>query len=60
MCRIITAPFSGTDRKQRRTGERRTVELENTICQILEEMIFQDNYPKSEIIIVVHILETDG
>ena len=60
MCRLLNAPFSGTDRKQRRVGDRRIVETEGIICQVLDEIICQEVYPKSEITIVVHVLESDG
>jgi hypothetical protein len=38
----MQAPFSGTDRKSRRMGDRRTIETETVICQILDEFIIQE------------------
>lgn len=55
-----TAPTSGTERKKRRAGDRRTVEMETILRQTLEEVIMLELYPKSEINLVVHILESDG
>jgi len=57
---IENSPFSGTERKTRRIGDRRTAEMETVLKQTLEEVVLVDLYPKSEINILVHILETDG
>lgn len=61
-CRIINAPTSGLERKRRRAGgsDRRTQELENIVQQTMRGVVMLDQYPRSEIIIVVHVLETDG
>lgn len=59
-CRLVVAPFSGTDRKRRRPGERRTVEIESIIRQTFESVVMLDLYPRSEINVVVHVLEADG
>jgi exosome complex component RRP41 len=57
---IENSPFSGTERKTRRIGDRRTAEMETVLKQTLDEIVLVNLYPKSEINIVVHILETDG
>ena len=59
-CRLVIAPFSGTDRKRRRPGERRTVELEAIIKQTFESVVMLDLYPRSEINLVIHVMEADG
>ena len=59
-CKLVNAPFSGTDRKRRRTGDRKTAEMETIIKQTFQSVIALDLYPRSEISIVVHILEADG
>jgi exosome complex component RRP41 len=59
-CRLVVAPFSGTDRKRRRAGDRRTVELESIVRQTFENVVMLDLYPRSEINAVVHVLEADG
>jgi exosome complex component RRP41 len=59
-CKLVNAPFSGTDRKRRRTGDRKTAEMETIIKQTFQSVISLDLYPRSEISIVVHILEADG
>ena len=57
---VETAAFSGTERKTRRVGDRRTAETEAVLKQTLDEVVMLELYPKSEINIVVHVLETDG
>jgi ribonuclease PH len=34
--------------------------MESNICQIVEEAVIIETYPKAELSIVVHILESDG
>eukprot|EP01039_Chlorochromonas_danica_P003182 gene3182-3484_t len=60
VCRINEAPFAGSERKVRKPGDRRMFEIEKTIREVAESVIMMDLYPRSEITIVVHILETDG
>mmetsp|Transcript_7200 Transcript_7200/g.10714 ORF Transcript_7200/g.10714 Transcript_7200/m.10714 type:complete len:252 (-) Transcript_7200:759-1514(-) len=60
VCRLLQAPFSGTEWKKRRIGDKRIVEMENTLNQIVNEIIILDNYPRSDIVIVITVLETDG
>jgi len=60
VCRLVQAPFSGTEWKKRRTGDKRIVEMENILNQIVNEIIILDVYPRSEIVIVITVLETDG
>lgn len=59
-CRLISAPFCGTERRKRRTGDRRSLEVEQVVIQSMEAVVPIDLYPKSEIAIVVHVLESDG
>lgn len=59
-CTILTASFSGTERKRRRAGDRRSNETEQVVKQSFESVVMLDLYPRSEISIVVHILESDG
>jgi exosome complex component RRP41 len=58
--RMVMAPFSGTERRRRRQGDRRLQELETTIRQTFEGVVMLDLYPRSEISVVLHILEADG
>ena len=58
--RLINAPFSGSDRKKRKAGERRTVEMETIIKQTFESVIMLESYQRSEINVVIHVLESDG
>lgn len=57
---VENAPFSGTMWKAKRAGDRRTAEMETLLRQTLEEVVMLELYPKSEIAIVIHVLETDG
>jgi exosome complex component RRP41 len=58
--KLINAPFSGTDRKKRAGVDRRNMEMETVVRKIFEETIMTHLYPKSEITIIVHVLEADG
>lgn len=57
---VENASFSGTERKKVRVGDRRTAEMETILRETLEEVIMLELYPKSEINVIVHILESDG
>eukprot|EP01041_Mallomonas_annulata_P006416 gene6416-12971_t len=59
-CNMMVASFSGTERKRRRGGDRRSQETESIIKQTLEGVVMLELYPRSEIVITVHILESDG
>jgi len=54
------APFSTTERKRRRHGDRRVMENEKIIHDVIESIVMTELYPKSEISITVHVLESDG
>jgi ribonuclease PH len=41
-------------------GDRRVVEMETNIKEVLNSVLILDLYPKSQIDVVVHILENDG
>jgi ribonuclease PH len=36
------------------------MEIEHTICQISEEIVMLEAYPRADLNIVVHVLESDG
>jgi len=36
------------------------MELENTISKIVGEIVLVDIYPRSELQIIIHIIESDG
>ena len=58
---IVNAPFSGTDWKKRRTGgDKRSAEMETSIQHTFEGVVMLELYPRSEIVLVVHVLESDG
>ncbi len=54
------APFSGSEWKKRRSGDKRSVEIETIVRQTFEGVVMLELYPRSEIVLVVHVLETDG
>lgn len=57
---VEQSAFSGTERKKRRIGDRKTAEVENIIKQTLQEVVMLELYPKSTITVVVHVLASDG
>lgn len=57
---IIASSSSGAEHKRRRPGDRRTQELEAIVRQTVEGVVMLDLYPRSEIVITVHVLESDG
>lgn len=57
---IANAPFSGAEWKKRRAADRRTVEMQTSIQDILSSIIDLEVYPKSKINVVVNIFESDG
>ena len=57
---VVNAPFSGSDWKKRGKGDRRNAEIERTIRDTFEGVVLLSLYPKSEISVVIHLLESDG
>ncbi|RYH07334.1 hypothetical protein EON65_41870 [archaeon] len=60
VCKIAEAPFAGAERKQRKPGDRRMYEIEQMVKNAADGVIMTELYPRSEIVIGVHILEADG
>jgi exosome complex component RRP41 len=56
----MITPFSGNERKKRKMGDRRSQEIETIVKNTFESVILLDLYQQSEIIIVVHVFESDG
>ena len=54
-CRLVMAPFSGTDRKKRRIGDRKIVEIEAIVRQTFESVVMLELYPRSEIVVVTKV-----
>jgi exosome complex component RRP41 len=59
-CHLVNAPFSATERRKRRVGDRKSAEIEQIVKQSCESVVLANLYPRSEISIVVHVLESDG
>jgi exosome complex component RRP41 len=57
---IAHAAFSGTERKARRHGDRRVLEMEGTLQQSLEGVVCLELYARSDIRVNVNVLEADG
>jgi len=57
---LATAAFSGGDHRRRRVNDRRSIELETVIRQTFEGCVMLELYPRSEINITLHVLESDG
>lgn len=57
---LLNAPFCGTEWKKRRTGDKKNAEVETAVRNTFEGVVMLDLYPRSEIVIVVHVLENDG
>lgn len=59
-CNVVTSSSCGTEHKRRRLGDRRTQEQEALIKQTLEGVVLLELYPRSEIVVTIHVLESDG
>lgn len=59
-CHVIISPFSGSERKKKRVGDRRIQEIEKIVVETLVSIIMLDLYVRSEIVVTVHVLESDG
>ncbi len=59
-CQIIMAAFSGSERKQKKSSDRRLQEMQGFITSIFQEVVMLDLYAKSEIKLTVHIFEEVG
>ena len=57
---VSQAPFAGTEWKKKRTGDRKTMEMEIKIKEIIDAAIDARLYPQSQITVSVNIFETDG
>lgn len=60
VCHIMNAPFSGPDWRKRRIGDRKTIEMENNIVNTFEAVLMLEQYPRSQIDVIVHVIESDG
>ncbi|KAI4142306.1 MAG: hypothetical protein L6R39_004985 [Caloplaca ligustica] len=57
---IGIAGFSGVDRKRRGRGDKRTSEMQMTIANAFSNTLFTNLYPRSTILITLHVLSQDG
>lgn len=54
------APFAGLERKRRRGGDRKGVELAMAVQQSLEATVLVANYPNTQIDVFLTVLQDDG
>ena len=54
------APFSTSERRKRRPGDRRSLEITMALKQTFESVIMTHLYPRSQIDIFVQVIQADG
>lgn len=54
------APFSTIERRIRRSGDRKIIEISTALRQTLETVIQTRLYPRSEIVLYIQVLQSDG
>lgn len=54
------APFAQMDRRRRGKSDKRIQELQTTISQAFQSHLFTHLYPRSSIVISLHVLSLDG
>lgn len=59
-CELHNTPFSGFDRKKRRTTDRAALEMALAVRQTFEAAIMRHLYPRTQIDIQLYVLQTDG
>ncbi len=59
-CQYSVAPFAGADRKKRRVGDRRALEIALALQQSFESVLHLHLFPRSEINIFIQVLQSDG
>lgn len=57
---VTIAPFTQTDRRKRTKGDKRIQEIQSTISSAFQAHLFTHVYPRSSIIISLHVLSLDG
>ena len=57
---VTSSAFNGNDHRRKRLNERRTLEMESILRKTFEGVVLLELYPRSEINITLHVLETDG
>ena len=57
---ISVAGFSGVDRKRQNRTDKRTAEMGHAIGRALADAVFTQLYPRSAIVVTLHVLSADG
>lgn len=60
MVMFSLAPFATTERKKKRTGDRRHAEVGLALKQVFETVVHTHLYQRSEIDVHVQVLQADG
>lgn len=59
-CEYSMAPFSTSERRKRRPGDRRSLEVTVALKQTFESVVMTHLYPRSQIDIFVQVIQADG
>ncbi|CAM9919647.1 unnamed protein product [Ascophyllum nodosum] len=59
-CEYNLAPFSGSERKQRRPTDRKSVEIAQAVKEVFEGAVMLHLYPRTQIDIYLHVVQSDG
>ncbi|CAM9328691.1 unnamed protein product [Phaeothamnion confervicola] len=59
-CEYNIAPFSGSEHKKRKQGDRKSLEVSLSVKEVFETAIMTHLYPRTQIDIYLHVLQTDG
>ncbi|KAG5175397.1 ribosomal protein S5 domain 2-type protein [Tribonema minus] len=59
-CEFNLAPFAGSDRRKRRPTDRKTVEMAMSIKAVFEGAVMLELYPRTQIDLYIHLIQTDG
>jgi len=60
-CSLHTAPFAGNERRRKRgASDRRSTDLEAAIANTFSSAVILSHYPRTQLHVIVHVLESDG
>jgi len=59
-CEVSQAPFSTTERRRRRAGDKRATAISNFVEETFSHVIQTSLFARSQIDITIHVLQADG
>mmetsp|Transcript_22877 Transcript_22877/g.29879 ORF Transcript_22877/g.29879 Transcript_22877/m.29879 type:complete len:246 (+) Transcript_22877:109-846(+) len=59
-CQYAVAPFAGSEHKNKRPGDRKSVEIVQAVKSTLEGVVCSELYPKTQIDVFLQVIQTDG